>query len=424
MVKRSKELDYLKGVLILLVITFHLVWFEQLHPDIKQVVYCFHMPGFLFIAGYLMNVGKAPRDFLRTLLWLAVPYLFMESGYIVMASLLPINDHIDCLTSSVFFDRLLLHPLGPPWFLHALMLCEATYYIIIYIIGERSKEQEKTSCPDISLAPCSTPHAPVCRVILTGIAYYILADGLGILSFSSALYFLAGAALRLSGTDFVTFFRPSKLSVVVFFLLACLSYKPTQASMNGALIAYFAISSLLAWPLLNLPKEQGARSKGQENTIEEQGARSKGQENTIEEQGARSKGQENTIEEQGARSKGQENTIEEQGARSKGQENTNYQSNPLASCPLPLAPKKRGPLQALLFLGRNSLMLYVFSPIFTVLCKRLVPLLQFDTTGLLFLVISLTICVAGSLAIAWAMDRTGIARFFFGRKAIMGVPRE
>ena len=210
MVKRSKELDYLKGVLILLVITFHLVWFEQLHPDIKQVVYCFHMPGFLFIAGYLMNVGKAPRDFLRTLLWLAVPYLFMESGYIVMASLLPINDHIDCLTSSVFFDRLLLHPLGPPWFLHALMLCEATYYIIIYIIGAWSKEQEKTSCPDISLAPCPLPHAPVCRVILTGIAYYILADGLGILSFSSALYFLAGAALRLSGTDFVTFFRPSK----------------------------------------------------------------------------------------------------------------------------------------------------------------------------------------------------------------------
>jgi len=392
--RRIPELDYLKGVLILLVIAFHLVWFEQLHPDIKQVVYCFHMPGFLFIAGYLMNVGKAPRDFLRTLLWLAVPYLFMESGYIVMASLLPINDHIDCLTSSVFFDRLLLHPLGPPWFLHALMLCEAAYYIIIYIIGKCSKEQEKTFCPDISLAPCPTPHAPICRVILTGIAYYILADGLGILSFSSALYFLAGAALRLSGTDFVTFFRPTKLSVVVFFLLACLSYKPTQASMNGALIAYFAISSLLAWPLLNLPKEQGARSKGQEK------------------------------EEQGARSKGQENTIEEQGARSKGQENTNYQSNPLASCPLPLAPKKRGPLQALLFLGRNSLMLYVFSPIFTVLCKRLVPFLQFDTTGLLFLVISLTICVAGSLAIAWAMDRTGIARFFFGRKAIMGAPRE
>ena len=51
-------------------------------------------------------------------------------------------------------------------------------------------------------------------------------------------------------------------------------------------------------------------------------------------QGARSKEQENTIEGHGARSKEQENTIEEQGARSKEQEN----SNPLAPCPLPLAP--------------------------------------------------------------------------------------
>ncbi len=72
----------------------------------------------------------------------------------------------------------------------------------------------------------------------------------------------------------------------------------------------------------------------------------------------------------------------------------------------------------LLFLGRNSLMLYVFSPIFTVLCKRLVPYLQFDPTGLIFLLVSLAFCVTGSLLIAWLMDLTRISRFFFGRKAI------
>ena len=71
-----------------------------------------------------------------------------------------------------------------------------------------------------------------------------------------------------------------------------------------------------------------------------------------------------------------------------------------------------------LFLGRNSLPLYVFSPIFTILCKRFVPYLQFDPTGLIFLLVSLAFCVAGSLAIAWAMDKTGISRYFFGRKAI------
>lgn len=313
--KRIQELDYVKGILILLVISFHLVWFEQLHPDIKQVVYCFHMPGFLFISGYLMNINKEAHQFLRTLLWLAVPYVVMESGYIYMASILPINDHIDCLTPLVFLDRLLLHPLGPPWFLHALILCGAVYKTLSLPLPSKERSEFFFGWE---------------RVVLTGIVYYVLAHFLGILSFSSALYFLAGAALRRSGTDFVEFFRPSSLSIILFALLACLSERPTQGSLNGVLIAYFAMSSLL------------------------------------------------------------------------------FLYKHLAPAPRPL----------LLFFGRNSLPLYIFSPIFTVLCKRLVPYLQFDPTGLIFLFVSLTFCVSGSLAIAWAMDIIGISRFFFGRKAI------
>lgn len=305
---RIKELDFLKGVLILLVISFHLVWFEQLHPDIKQVVYCFHMPGFLLISGYLMNISKEPKEFLRTLLWLAVPYVVMESGYIYMASILPINEHIAQLTPWVYLKHLFLHPLGPYWYLHAIILCGATYY---YIYNNVEK-------------------SPVTRFLLIGIAYYVFAHGFGVLTFSSALYFLAGAMLRQNGMNFVAFFLPSRLSVIVFALLACFSDKPTQASLNGVLIAYFAISSLLSI----------------------------------------------------------------------------YKY-------LPPAPRP-----SLLFMGRNSLMLYVFSPIFTVLCKQLVPYLKFDPTGLLFLVVSLTFCVTGSLLIAWLMDLVGISKYFFGRRAL------
>ena len=305
---RIKELDFLKGVLILLVISFHQVWFEQLHPEIKQVVYTFHMPGFLLISGYLMNISKEPRQFLRTLLWLAVPYLVMESGYIYMASLLPINEHIANLTPWVFLDRLFLHPLGPYWYLHALILCGALYYII-YNNVERGL---------------------MTRFLLIGIAYYILAHVFGILSFSSALYFLAGAILRQRGSDFLLFFLPTRLSVIAFALLACFTKFPTQASLNGVLIVYFAISTLLSL----------------------------------------------------------------------------YEHLP---------EKVR---QAFLFMGRNSLVLYVFSPIFTVLCKQFVPYLKFDPTGLLFLAVSLSICVLGSLLIAWLMDFVGISKFFFGRKAL------
>ena len=305
---RIKELDFLKGVLILLVISFHLVYFEQLYPEIKQVVYTFHMPGFLLISGYLMNIGKPSKDFLKTLLWLAIPYLVMESGYIYMASLLPINEHIANLNPKVFLDHLFLHPLGPYWYLHALILCGGLYYYI-YNNVERGL---------------------MTRFLLIGIAYYVLAHVFGILSFSSSLYFLAGAVLRQSGKDFLLFFLPTRLSIIAFALLACFTKFPTQASLNGALIVYFAISTLLSL-YEHLPERVR---------------------------------------------------------------------------------------QSFLFLGRNSLMLFVFSPIFTVLCKQLVPYLKFDPTGLLFLIVSLAFCVAGSLLIAWLMDLVGISKYFFGRRAL------
>ena len=123
---------------------------------------------------------------------------------------------------------------------------------------------------------------------------------------------------------------PTKLSLIAFALLACFSDYPNQASLNGALIFYFAISSLL-WLYRNTPPKGG---------------------------------------------------------------------------------------WGVSFLGRNSLPLYVFSPIFTVLCKRFVPYLQFDPTGLLFLFVSLVFCVTGSLLIAWLMDATGISPYFFGRKSL------
>ena len=328
--QRIKELDFLKGVLILLVISFHLVYFEQLHPDIKQVVYTFHMPGFLLISGYLMNISKEPKDFLRTLLWLSVPYLVMESGYIYMASLLPINEHIYNLNPKVFLDHLFLHPLGPYWYLHTLILCGGLYYWTLSYSPLKGESHVAKEALPLREGLGGSASWRWSRFILIGIVYYVLARGLGILTFSSSLYFLAGAVLRQSGKDFLLFFLPTRLSVVAFALLACFSKFPTQASLNGALIVYFAISTIL-WSYNHLP------FKGRMGGV---------------------------------------------------------------------------------FLGRNSLPLYVFSPIFTVLCKQFVPYLKFDPTGLLFLAVSLAFCVVGSLLIAWLMDFVGISKYFFGRKAL------
>lgn len=337
--KRILELDYLKGILILLVISFHLVYFEQLHPYAKHVVYAFHMPGFLLISGYLMNVSKAPKDFLRTLLWLAVPYIVMESGYIYMASLLPINEHIDHLTPTVFLDRLLLHPLGPYWYLHTLIICGGIYYLVINF-----KRRPPLNLPEGRLSaapPQGSQREVLLRLIILGLIFYILTI-LPLKGVGGSFYFLAGAAIRQSGKDFRSIFWASPYALLLFATLVLL---PISCSFNSLfsehlllflllhsslIIVYFAISSLL-W-LYRITPPKGGRG--------------------------------------------------------------------------------------LLFLGRNSLPLYIFSPIFTILCKRFVPYLQFDPTGLIFLFVSLVFCVSGCLLIAWLMDVTGISPYFFGRKAI------
>ena len=297
---RIKELDYLKGVMIILVITFHLVYFEHLYPYAKQVVYTFHMPVFLLISGYLMNISKKWSTFLLTIVGLVIPYLVMESGYTVMASLLPINEHIDHLTVGVFFDKLLLHPLGPYWYLHTLILCGLTYRLIN-------------------------------RTIPMILVFYLFSHVLGILSFPLAMYFLVGTVLRQSQTDFIRFFQPSVLAILVFALLICEPAYLSPATLGGLLIVYLVISG----------------------------------------------------------------------------------------CLFLFRYSHRSVLNVIGFFGRNSLLLYVFSPIFTILCKQLVPYLAFDKSGMLFLIASLVVCISGSLAIGYLMDLLRISPLFFRKQRVV-----
>ena len=65
------------------------------------------------------------------------------------------------------------------------------------------------------------------------------------------------------------------------------------------------------------------------------------------------------------------------------------------------------------YLGRNSLAIVVFSPIFTVLTKQLAPWFSFDPTAISFLVVALTIVVGGCLASAWLCDKLLLSRLIF-----------
>ena len=309
MTTRIKEIDFTKGMLILLVISFHLVYIKHLYPYAKQVVYTFHMPAFLFISGYLMNTAKEPKAFCQSLLWLAVPYVVMESGYVVMAAVLPINDHIDNLSTTVFLDRLLFRPIGPYWYLHTLIQCEAVFYFTVRIES----------------------FGRVSHFIMACLLLYLLADAFSVLSFTSAAYFLAGAILRLYGISVVDVCKPSLLALIAFTIFAGKSQNLNASTITGAIIVCMSMSGCALF----------------------------------------------------------------------------YNHSGIIV---------RSVLQ---FFGRNTMPLYLFSPIFTILCKPVASELAFDPTGILFLLLALTICTTGSLLIALIMDKTGTSRLMFGKKRII-----
>lgn len=73
------------------------------------------------------------------------------------------------------------------------------------------------------------------------------------------------------------------------------------------------------------------------------------------------------------------------------------------------------------FIGRHTLLIFLFSPIFTILAKSYQPqLVGLDPSGMLFLLVSLAFAVTGSLLIGILLDRLRLSRFIFGKRQMIG----
>ena len=308
MQNRVREIDYLKCVFIVLMIVFHLVYVGDKFPYAKQIVYTFHMPAFLVISGYLANIDKGFGKLARQVKWLFIPYAVMEAGYTYMASLLPIREHIERLTIGVFLDKLLLHPLGPYWYLHTLIICHLVYYA--------------TS----RLRPRLGVAATLC---VMGVAFYAADELLHIVSINNAMYFMAGAAVRMCGVRLMSAFSPTLLSAVPLALLCAVSPDGLDRStLQGVVMTWLAMSfALAAYPYL------GDKLK-----------------------------------------------------------------------------------TATHFIGENTLAILLFSPMFTIIAKRFVPLLSFDPTAMLYTAVSVAFTIAGSMAVAYMMDWLKLSRWFSGKR--------
>ena len=306
---RIKELDYLKSILILLMVAFHLVYIGDKYPYIKQIVYTFHMPAFLIISGYLTNVQKDIRSFMRKLLWIFIPYLCLETGYVLMSHILPVRENVPEISSSILLHKIFIKPLGPYWYLHTLINCSLLYYLTFRYTRMKT----------------------ISQVILLGLGLFAVSYWGGIIVLANAIYFLAGVIIKQSKLPFIRIFQPSLLALVPMILLCCFPDNLNRGILAGITITYLAIIiSLYAHSYL-----------------------------------------------------------------SKGIRQCSY------------------------FIGRNTLVIFLFSPLFTILCKMFLPFLFFEPTGILFMIISVAITVSGCIVIAWSMDKLHFSRFFFGQDAIL-----
>ncbi len=303
--KRSAEIDFVKAVMIALVVLSHLSLFTDVNPIVKIfVINTFAMPAFLLVSGYFCDPAKPARTFFRHTLWLLVPYLLLDGCYIFACSFLPVREHIDHLTWQTFAYHLLVRPLGPYWYLQTLVLCQVLSFIVMRLNPGRSF---------------------IGNIILLAIAIYAFKD---VMVFGKAMYFIAGFVMARLKVPYLGFFRASWWAVVPLVLLVADPQNLDQSTLPGVAITYLVISLCLA----------------------------------------------------------------------------------VYTCLSGIIRRM------MLFIGRNTLVIYLFSPVFTLASKAFFPFFAWDATRICYAAASVVFVIAGCLAMTWLLDRVGISRFMFGRK--------
>lgn len=307
--ERIHQLDYLKGIFILLMVLFHLALVEQTYPVLREAVYTFHMSAFLIISGYLANVDKQPVAFGKGLARIAVPYLLFEALYILMqyflGGSLGAHNAIESLTATDFVTRVLTMPTGPYWYLHTLVICTAVYWLVYRVLHLQG----------------------ISGLALSGLVLYGLSLVIVGLDWSNVIYFLIGVFIMRSGYSFLKVITPSFIAILPLAVLFAYRENYISGSLAGVAITVLVISLLLAvYPYCFKVVRDG-----------------------------------------------------------------------------------------LCYIGRNSLAIVVFSPIFTILTKKMAPYFSFDPSAITFAVIALVLIVACCLGCAWLSDRLHVSRFVFVR---------
>lgn len=302
-------IDYIRAVLMALVILVHIVNFGDLYPDVKYSVLAFFMPAFLILTGFLVNVEKNVAKFSLYLVRLILPYTIMVVAFMVMSLYLPVRGGVEDLSPETVCRVLFVTSIGPYWYFRVMIICGALYYLSFMLFRRCSLVSRLSAFATLL------------------ILFSYLTPSLGL---SSAAYYYIGVLLRHGVKDLSKVMPHSLLPVIPFSLLIA-NAKFHDWGCLAVPVCCFCFFSFTAR----------------------------------------------------------------------------------------VSDYFRGRFSSVMsYIGRNTLPIYIFHPIFTMAAKYALPLFAFDKTGLLHTFLTIITGLAGSLAIAYAMDYCHVS-IIFGKKRIL-----
>jgi fucose 4-O-acetylase-like acetyltransferase len=321
MKQRNTDIDWIRAILIILMILIHIVSFGNAYPQLKAGILSFMMPTFLIITGYLVNIEKSSKEMGRYLMCLALPYVIMVTSFSVLSYFMPVRDGITELSLSQICEKIFVTSIGPYWFIQTMIICGILYYVSFKGAIWGTLRQGKTTMS-------TTTSLFIFATLL------LLQSKTPALSPSAATYYFIGAVLRQCHIGFDKIFRPSPVALLLWLLLLGMEEWYDWGTLAIVFSCWCCISSLM-WihSLINHLQDNACVRKTE---------------------------------------------------------------------------------ATLLYIGRNTLPIYLFHPIFTMAAKFYHPLFSWDRSEICFALVTIFIAIAGSIGIAKMMEKTHLA-YIFGK---------
>lgn len=321
MKQRNTDIDWIRAILIILMILIHIVSFGNAYPQLKAGILSFMMPTFLIITGYLVNIEKSSKEMGRYLMCLALPYVIMVTGFSVLSYFMPVRDGITELSLSQICEKIFVTSIGPYWFIQTMIICGILYYVSFKGAIWGTLRQGKTTMS-------TTTSLFIFATLL------LLQSKTPALSPSAATYYFIGAVLRQCHIGFDRIFRPSPVALLLWLLLLGMEEWYDWGTLAIVFSCWCCISFLM-WihSLINHLQDNACVRKTE---------------------------------------------------------------------------------ATLLYIGRNTLPIYLFHPIFTMAAKFYHPLFSWDRSEIIFALVTIFIAIAGSIGIAKMMEKTRLA-YLFGK---------